>query len=155
LLKDFCNKEVSPGYCPEKWRPQKNNIRPTTMVFKSNGSQADDAAAAAARESVQHAAAAPAASHIGVPMSPLSEVLWRGKGFMKPSNEGHKNTYGEVLGAAAMLTWKDLCVTVVGGGQTILQSISGTHQQLQASGASCNLLLLLLLFSQVFFLVLL
>ncbi len=124
------------------------------MVFKSNGSQADDAAAAAARESVQHAAAAPAASHIGVPMSPLSEVLWRGKGFMKPSNEGHKNTYGEVLGAAAMLTWKDLCVTVVGGGQTILQSISGTHQQLQASGASCNLLLLLL-FSQVFFLVLL
>jgi hypothetical protein len=78
------------------------------------------------------AAAADVASpkQLGVGMSPLSEILVRARGLQNKNlavTAGATSSRdGETALVAALLTWKDLSVTVVGRPQALLQNISGT-----------------------------
>jgi hypothetical protein len=72
---------------------------------------------------------------LGASMSPLSEILVRARGLQSKnlavtaaatsSRDGETAVSCTAL-VAALLTWKDLSVTVVGRAQPLLQNISGT-----------------------------
>jgi hypothetical protein len=116
----------------------------TASVMHIHQAAVASVAAAESDHVMHHIHVAPAAAalavvaspkQLGACMSPLSEILVRARGLQSKnlavtaaatsSRDGETAVSCTAL-VAALLTWKDLSVTVVGRPQALLQNISGT-----------------------------
>jgi hypothetical protein len=117
----------------------------TASVMHIHQAACASIAAAESDHVMHHIHVAPAAAaalavvaspkQLGACMSPLSEILVRARGLQNKnlavtaaatsSGDGETAVSCTAL-VAALLTWKDLSVTVVGRPQALLQNISGT-----------------------------